>query len=191
MLGILLLSSEFMYLFGFLIRDTADHEHNHCFGHILTVFIIVAVSRINWILHVVEFVLGDLFQNASCEPWFVLLKHVLNIFTKDGVKEILGLVNHRAILKQAPSSFGFTCKVYKGVNLFDRWCREVVMSRQELFELRDLVGILISKGVECCDSECLILISFCFLNNALNSLKVLIFTIWATYDILFYFGRLI
>ena len=68
MLGILLLSSEFMYLFGFLIRDTADHEHNHCFGHILTVFIIVAVSRINWILHVVEFVLGDLFQNASCEP---------------------------------------------------------------------------------------------------------------------------
>ena len=51
------------------------------------------------------------------------------------------------------------------------------MSGQELFELRDLFGIFISKGVESCDSESLILISFCFLNNALNSLEVLIFTI--------------
>lgn len=191
MLGILLLSPEFVYLFGFLICDTSDHEHNHCIGHILTVFIIVAVRRVDWILHVVEFVLGYLFQNTSRKPWLVLLKHVLNIFTKDGVKEILGLVNHRAILKQAASSFGFTCKVYKGVNLFEGWSREVVMSGQELFELRDLFGIFISKGVECCDSESLILISFCFLNNALNSLEVLIFTIWATYDILLYFRRLI
>lgn len=120
MLSILLLSTKFVYLFGFLISDTADHEYNHCFGYILTVFIIVAVRRVNWILHVVEFVLGYLFQNASCKPRFVLLKHVLDILTKDRVKEILGLVDHRAILKQASSSFGFACKIHKCINLFNR-----------------------------------------------------------------------
>lgn len=144
MLGILLLSTEFVYLFGFLISDTANHEHNHCFGHILTVFIIVAVRRVNWILHVIEFVLRYLFQNASCEPRLMLLKHVLDIFAKNRVKEILRLVDHRAILKQATSSFRFACKVYKSINLFDRRCREVVIRRQELLELRDLFSILIS-----------------------------------------------